>query len=73
MIINDLKHLLQCPMLSLAIQFFTELLYANAGEWLVHKYILHAPGKKRHSIRAYHLHEHHAVCARNSMINPGYQ
>ena len=30
-------------MLTLAVQFVLGLLYANAGEWLMHKYILHAP------------------------------
>ena len=30
-------------MLTLAVQFVLGLLYANAGEWLVYKYILHAP------------------------------
>ena len=60
-------------MFSLAFQFLSGLLYANAGEWLVHKYILHALGKKKHSFWAYHLHEHHAVCKSNNMIDPGYQ
>ncbi|MDD1613503.1 MAG: hypothetical protein LUP98_02485 [Methylococcaceae bacterium] len=61
------------PMITLVIQFFLGLLYANAGEWLMHKYILHALGKKPHSFWAYHLHEHHAVCTSNSMLDPGYQ
>ena len=60
-------------MLILAIQFILGLLYANAGEWLMHKYILHALGKNRHSFWAYHLLEHHAVCISNSMLDPGYQ
>ena len=59
-------------MLTLAVQFVLGLLYANAGEWLVHKYILHALGKKRHSFWAYHLHEHHAVCISHSTLDPGY-
>jgi len=60
-------------MLALAAQFFLGLVYANAGEWLVHKYILHALGKIPDSFWAYHLYEHHAVCTRNSMFDPGYQ
>jgi hypothetical protein len=60
-------------MLYLAAQFFLGLLYANAGEWLMHKYILHALGEKQHSLWAYHLQEHHAVCTSNSMLDPGYQ
>ncbi len=54
-------------------QFILGLLYANAGEWLMHKYILHALGKNRQSFWAYHLFEHHAVSLQNGMIDPGYQ
>jgi hypothetical protein len=60
-------------MLNLAVQFLLGLLYANACEWLMHKYILHALGKKRPSFWAYHWHEHHAVCVRHRMFDPGYQ
>ncbi|MDO9103480.1 MAG: hypothetical protein Q7U57_00825 [Methylovulum sp.] len=60
-------------MLATAIQFLLGLLYANAGEWLMHKYILHALGGNPHSFWAYHLHEHHAVCAQNGMVDPGYK
>ncbi|MDD5409885.1 MAG: hypothetical protein PHF31_00480 [Methylobacter sp.] len=56
-----------------AIQFLLGLLYANAGEWLMHKYILHGLGQNRHSFWAYHWHEHHAVCAQNNMFDQGYQ
>jgi len=51
------------PMLTLAVQFFLGLLYADAGEWLMHKYIPQALGNKPYSFQAYHLYEHHAVCA----------
>jgi hypothetical protein len=57
----------------LAAQFFLGLLYANAGEWLMHKYVLHGLGQKPDSFWAYHWHEHHAVCAENGMIDPGYR
>ena len=60
-------------MLVLALEFFAGLLYANAGEWFIHKYILHALGQQPHSFWAYHLQEHHVVCAQNGMIDPGYQ
>ena len=60
-------------MLTLVFQFILGLLYANAGEWLMHKYILHGLGKNRNSFWAYHLLEHHAVCTSNSMLDPGYQ
>jgi len=60
-------------MFSLLAQFILGLMYANAGEWLVHKYILHALGKNPHSFWAYHWHEHHSVCVKNVMFDPGYQ
>jgi len=53
--------------------FLLGLLYANAGEWLMHKYILHGLGKNPQSFWAYHLHEHHVVCAEHAMIDPGYK
>ncbi len=60
-------------MLSLTIQFILGLIYANAGEWLTHKYILHARGQNRRSFWAYHWHEHHAICTKNAMLDPGYR
>jgi len=60
-------------MSTLAIQFLAGLLYANAGEWLMHKYILHALGENPHSFWAYHLHAHHAACAEHAMVDPGYK
>jgi hypothetical protein len=59
--------------LTLTFQFFLGFLYANAGEWLMHKYILHALGSKLPSFWAYHLRDHHSVCLHNGMIDPGYQ
>ena len=60
-------------MLDLAIQFILGLLYANLGEWLFHKFILHGLGKKSDSIWAFHWHEHHAICAQNAMFDPSYK
>ena len=60
-------------MFSLTTQFILGLLYANAGEWWVHKHILHALGKNPLSFWAYHWHEHHAVCVKNAMFDPGYK
>ncbi len=57
----------------LASQFLLGLLYANAGEWLMHKYILHGLGKRPSGFWAYHLHEHHVVCAQNMMLDLGYK
>ncbi len=60
-------------MLSILAQLILGLLYSNAGEWVIHKYILHAMGKNRHSFWAYHLYDHHAVSIRYGMVDPGYQ
>ncbi|MEQ1527777.1 MAG: hypothetical protein ABL925_00565 [Methylococcales bacterium] len=60
-------------MSSIIVQFILGLLYSNAGEWAMHKYILHALGKHRQSLWAYHLYDHHAVCLIHDMIDPGYQ
>ncbi len=35
------------------------LLYANMGEWLIHKHILHGRGQNPQSGWAFHWHEHH--------------
>jgi hypothetical protein len=60
-------------MLNLTTSVILGLLYANAGEWLMHKYILHRLGQNKHSIWAYHWHEHHAISTKNAMFDPGYQ
>jgi hypothetical protein len=60
-------------MLGAIAQLLLGLLYVNAGEWLMHKYIFHGLGRSRQSFWAYHWHEHHAVCARNGMLDPGYR
>jgi hypothetical protein len=60
-------------MFIIILQFLLGLLAANAGEWLMHKIILHGLGKNRHSFWAYHLYEHHVVCANNGMLDLGYR
>jgi sterol desaturase/sphingolipid hydroxylase (fatty acid hydroxylase superfamily) len=57
----------------LGIELFMGLMYANAGEWWVHKYILHGLGKNEGSFWGYHLHDHHNVCNHNNMLDPIYQ
>jgi sterol desaturase/sphingolipid hydroxylase (fatty acid hydroxylase superfamily) len=49
------------------------LLYANAGEWFLHKHVLHGLGKNRNSIWNFHWHDHHRACRQNDHIDPGYQ
>lgn len=47
--------------------------YANVGEWIMHKYILHGLGKNRQSFWAYHLYGHHTVSSQNNMLDIGYK
>lgn len=37
----------------------------NAGEWVMHRYVLHGLGKSRRSFFAYHFHEHHREARQN--------
>ena len=60
-------------MLSVLAQLGLALFYANLGEWLTHKYILHGLGKLPSSFWAYHWTEHHALSARHGMLDPGYR
>jgi hypothetical protein len=60
-------------MLNNIMLFLLGLLVANAGEWVIHKYILHGLGRHKNSIWAYHLREHHAICLQNAMLDKGYQ
>jgi len=52
--------------------FFLAFIYANAGEWFFHRYVLHGMGKRRGSFFNYHCFEHHKVCIENNMLDPGY-
>jgi len=49
------------------------LAYSNAGEWLVHKYILHGLGRKKTSVWSYHWHEHHRNARKLGHIDPDYE
>lgn len=49
------------------------LLYSNAGEWLIHKYVLHALGKSKNSFWSFHWHEHHRhVRKSEDFVDPAY-
>lgn len=48
------------------------LLYANAGEWLIHKYVLHGAGKKKSSFWSFHFHEHHRNARKHAFVDPDY-
>ncbi len=49
------------------------LLYANAGEWLLHKHVLHGLGKHKGSFFAFHWHEHHRTARRNGNVDDSYE
>ncbi len=49
------------------------LLYANVGEWLIHKHVLHGLGRKKGSFWDFHWHEHHAQVRRNDHVDPDYE
>lgn len=53
--------------------FLLGLLFANAGEWVIHRYLLHGLGQQADSFWAYHLYEHHAVARRCDMLDAGYK
>ncbi len=49
------------------------LLYANAGEWLIHKHLLHGRGRNRESYWSFHWHDHHRNVRTNAHIDPHYE
>lgn len=49
------------------------LVYANAGEWVVHKYVLHGLGRKRSSFWSFHWLEHHRVSRLRHFYDPDYE
>jgi len=48
------------------------ILYANATEWLLHKYVLHGMGKKKGSFWSFHWHDHHNKSRRTDMVDDQY-
>jgi hypothetical protein len=49
------------------------LLYANAGEWLIHKYVLHGMGRDKASLWSFHWHEHHREARKNEFRDKNYE
>jgi hypothetical protein len=49
------------------------LLAANAGEWLIHKHVLHGLGRNKAGFWAFHWHEHHRNVRQNGHIDPAYR
>lgn len=48
------------------------LLAANAGEWVIHKYILHGLGRRKSSFWSFHWHEHHRAARQHGMVDDAY-
>jgi sterol desaturase/sphingolipid hydroxylase (fatty acid hydroxylase superfamily) len=48
------------------------LFLANAGEWAMHRYVLHGRGRKRESFWSFHWHEHHRNCRKHGHYDPAY-
>jgi hypothetical protein len=46
---------------------------ANAGEWIVHKYVLHGAGRRRESFWSFHWHEHHRAARQREFYDPDYE
>ena len=52
-----------------ALLFFVGFIHGSLIEYLVHRYLFHGLGKKKDSIFAYHLRDHHLVSRRNDFID----
>ena len=53
--------------------FVTGLLYSNAGEWFIHRYLLHDRGRKKDSLWSFHGHEHHRESRKNGFVDEHYK
>lgn len=49
------------------------LLYANAGEWVIHRFVLHGHGRDKRSPWSFHWHEHHRECRKNRFVDSHYK
>ncbi|MGE0785501.1 MAG: hypothetical protein AB7S26_07425 [Sandaracinaceae bacterium] len=49
------------------------LAYANATEWVVHKYVLHGEGRRKDSFWSFHWREHHRSAVLNEFRDPDYE
>lgn len=47
-------------------------MYANAGEWVVHRYLLHGVGRNKRSFWSFHWHEHHRQTRTHDHIDVHY-
>ena len=49
------------------------LAYANVGEWLIHKHVLHGLGHERASFWSFHWLDHHRLVRLKGHVDPHYQ
>jgi hypothetical protein len=49
------------------------LLYANANEWVIHKYLLHGRGRDKKSFWSFHWHDHHKTVRQLDHEDPMYR
>ncbi|HET6612126.1 MAG TPA: hypothetical protein VFG83_09065 [Kofleriaceae bacterium] len=49
------------------------LAVANAGEYYIHKHVLHGLGKRRGTFWSFHWHEHHRATRKNDHLDPAYR
>ena len=48
------------------------VLAANAGEWFLHKVVLHRLGRRKRSLWSFHWHEHHRASRRHGFRDDDY-
>jgi len=49
------------------------VVFSNAVEWIVHKYVLHGLGANKRSFWSFHWHEHHKNARRHGFFDPDYE
>lgn len=49
------------------------LMYVNAGEWILHKYVLHGLGKNKDSFWSFHWYDHHNSASKNGFYDTNYE
>lgn len=53
--------------------FILGLLAENAGEWAIHRFLLHGLGRRRASVWHYHWNRHHRLARSHGMVDPDYR
>ena len=53
--------------------FAAGILAENAGEWTVHRYLLHGLGRRPGSVWSYHWNQHHRAARQYGMLDPDYR